>query len=130
MPPAGVSVTLPDAGGRYLTVMVMDEDGYVVRVFHDPGVQQLAADEVGGGFAVLVARILVDPDGPRGRGRGQPAPGPPGRRRRIGPSVDDRAVRRCQLPGDQEAAAGARAGPARLARDLRHQGRRSTRCGS
>ena len=58
---AGVRVTVPDAGGRYLTVMVMDEDGYVVRVFHDAGIQQLAADEVGGGFAVLIARILVDP---------------------------------------------------------------------
>ena len=57
---AGVSVTLPDAGGRYLTVMVMDEDGHVARVLHDPGVQQLAVDEVGGGFAVLIARILVD----------------------------------------------------------------------
>jgi hypothetical protein len=61
---AGATVTLPDAGGRYLTVMVMDEDGYVVRVFHDAGVQQLAADEVGGGFALLIARILVDPTVP------------------------------------------------------------------
>ena len=60
----GASVTLPDPGGRYLTVMVMDEDGYVARVLHDPGVQQLAADEVGGGFVVLIARILVDPTVP------------------------------------------------------------------
>ena len=61
---AGAAVTLPDAGGRYCTVMVMDEDGYVPRVFHDPGVHPLVADEVGGGFAVLIARILVDPTVP------------------------------------------------------------------
>jgi hypothetical protein len=61
---AGITVTLPDAGGRYLTVMVMDEDGYVVQVLHDAGIHQLSADEVGGGYAVLIARILVDPTVP------------------------------------------------------------------
>jgi len=61
---AGVTVTVPDAGGRYLTVMIMDEDGYVARVLHDPGNHLLAAHDAGGGFAVLIARILVDPTDP------------------------------------------------------------------
>ena len=60
----GVTVTVPDAGGRYLTVMVMDEDGYVVTVLHDPGVHRLGADLVGGGYALLITRILVDPTVP------------------------------------------------------------------
>ena len=57
----GVTVTVPDTGDRYLTVMVMDEDGYVDTVLHDPGTHELSADLVGGGYAVLIARILVDP---------------------------------------------------------------------
>jgi hypothetical protein len=57
----GVSVTVPDGGGRYLTVMVMDEDGYVDRVIHDHGVHALSAADVGRGYVLLIARILVDP---------------------------------------------------------------------
>jgi hypothetical protein len=60
----GCTVTIPDPGGRYLTVMVMDEDGYVDAVLHDPGPHDVAADAVGGGYALLIARILVDPTSP------------------------------------------------------------------
>ena len=119
---AGVTVTLPDAGGRYLTVMVMDEDGYVARVLHDPGVQQLTADEVGGGFAVLIARILVDPTDPEDVAEVNRLQDLLVIDARVGPAVAERAVRRGELPGDEEAAAGTRTGPARLAPDVRHEG--------
>ena len=60
----GATVTVPDTGGRYLTVMVMNEDGYVNRVIHDPGDEPLTFDEFDTPFVVLLARILVDPTDP------------------------------------------------------------------
>jgi len=60
----GATVTIPDAGGRYLTVMVMNEDGYVNRVIHDPGDEPLTEDEFDTPYVLLIARILVDPTDP------------------------------------------------------------------
>ena len=36
----GATLTLPDAAGRYLSVMVVNEDHYINRVFHDAGVYE------------------------------------------------------------------------------------------
>ncbi len=60
----GATVTIPDAGGRYLTVMVMNEDGYVNRVIHEPGDEPLTVDEFDTPYVLLIARILVDPTDP------------------------------------------------------------------
>jgi hypothetical protein len=60
----GATVTVPDTGGRYLTVMVMNEDGYVNRVIHDPGDEPLTVDEFDTPYVLLLARILVDPTDP------------------------------------------------------------------
>jgi len=60
----GCTVTLPDSDGRYLTAMVMDEDGYVDAVFHGAGTHVVPADLVGGGYALVLARTLVDPTRP------------------------------------------------------------------
>lgn len=58
---AGAILTLPDGGGRYLTVMVVNEDGYVNRVFREPGAHRLTIDEFDTGFVLLLARTLADP---------------------------------------------------------------------
>src|SRR6478672_7570673 len=34
---SGASLTVPDAGARYLSVMIVNEDHYINQVFHDPG---------------------------------------------------------------------------------------------
>jgi hypothetical protein len=57
----GATLTLPDGGGRYLTVMVVNEDGYLNRVFHEAGEHPLTVEEFDTGFVLLVARTLVDP---------------------------------------------------------------------
>ena len=57
----GATLTLPDGGGRYLTVMVLNEDGYLNRVFDEPGSHRLTVDEFDTGFVLLVARTLADP---------------------------------------------------------------------
>lgn len=60
----GAVVGLPDAGARYLSVMVVSQDHYVTDIFHDAGEYRIHADEVGTRHALLAARILVDPSDP------------------------------------------------------------------
>ncbi len=33
----GAAITVPDAGERYLSVMIVNQDQYIKRVFHDAG---------------------------------------------------------------------------------------------
>jgi hypothetical protein len=61
---AGAVLTVPDAGDRYLSVMVVNEDHYVNRVLHDAGSYDLTVDEFGSPYVVIAARTLVDPRDP------------------------------------------------------------------
>ena len=56
-----VRLTLPDAGERYLSAMIVNEDHYINRVLHRPGEHVLTAQEFGSRYAFLAVRILVDP---------------------------------------------------------------------
>ncbi|GAA1055836.1 hypothetical protein GCM10017608_15080 [Agromyces luteolus] len=58
----GASITIPDAGDRYLSVMVVNQDHYIPLVLHEPGEHRLHADELGTQWVVVVPRILVNPD--------------------------------------------------------------------
>jgi hypothetical protein len=60
----GATVTLPDGGERYASVMVVNQDHYVNRVLHEPGEHQLTVEEFDTPYVVLAARILVDPVNP------------------------------------------------------------------
>ncbi len=60
----GATLTVPDGGDRYLTVMAINEDGYLNRVFHEAGDHRLGVEEFDTGFVLLVARTLADPTDP------------------------------------------------------------------
>jgi hypothetical protein len=60
----GATVTVPATDGRYLTVMIMNADGYVNRVVHEPGIEPLTVDEFDTDIVIVLARILVDPTDP------------------------------------------------------------------
>ena len=60
----GATLTVPDAGERYLSVMVVNEDHYINRVLHDPGSYALTVEEFDTPYVVVAARILVDPADP------------------------------------------------------------------
>ena len=60
----GATLTLPDAGGRYLSVMVVNEDHYINRIFHEPGDYELTVDEFDTDYVLVAARTLVDPNDP------------------------------------------------------------------
>ncbi|MCJ1887050.1 DUF1214 domain-containing protein [Pseudomonas sp. LA21] len=60
-----VSVTLPDAGKRYLSMQVINEDHFVQGMFYRPGVHQLTRDSVGTRYAAVGIRVLADPESPQ-----------------------------------------------------------------
>lgn len=61
---AGAVLTVPDAGDRYLSVMIVNENHYINRVFHDAGSHDLTVAEFDTPYVVVAARTLVDPREP------------------------------------------------------------------
>ena len=60
-----VTITLPDAGNRFMTMIVIDEDHYVFTVVYGAGRHTLTKAKVGTRYAVAAIRILVDPSDPK-----------------------------------------------------------------
>ena len=58
------TLTIPDGGERYVSVMVVNQDHYINRVFHEPGEHVLTVDEFDTPWVAVAARILVDPSDP------------------------------------------------------------------
>lgn len=56
----GATLTLPDAGDRYLSVMIVNQDHYINRILHDAGTYELTVDEFDTPYVLLAARILAD----------------------------------------------------------------------
>lgn len=60
----GATITIPDAGDRYISVMVINQDHYINRVFHSAGTYPLSVDEFDTDYVIVAARILFDPNSP------------------------------------------------------------------
>jgi hypothetical protein len=58
------TVTVPDAGDRYLSVMVINQDHYINRIFTEPGTYDLTVEEFDTPYVALGARVLVDASNP------------------------------------------------------------------
>jgi hypothetical protein len=61
---AGATIVVPDAGRRYLSVMIVNQDHYINQVFHKPGQYDLTVEEFGTPCVLAAARVLVDPADP------------------------------------------------------------------
>jgi len=59
-----VSLTLPDAGQRFMSSQVIDEDQYTHAVHYGGGNYTLDRKEVGTRYVVVAVRTLVDPSDP------------------------------------------------------------------
>jgi hypothetical protein len=57
-------LSLPDADGRYLSAMVVNEDHFVNSVLHEPGEHTLTSDQYESRYVLVGVRILVDPNDP------------------------------------------------------------------
>ncbi len=57
----GGTITIPDIGDRYISVMVVQNDHYIDQVFSKPGTHQIKSQT---DFAMIAARIQIDPNDP------------------------------------------------------------------
>jgi hypothetical protein len=57
-----VTITLPDPGKRFMSLMVIDEDQYVPSVSYGPGDHTLSREKIGTRYAMAAIRTLVDPN--------------------------------------------------------------------
>ena len=60
-----VTITLPDAGKRFMTMIVFDEDHYVYTVVYGAGTYSFSKEQIGSRYAMAAIRILVDPNDPK-----------------------------------------------------------------
>ncbi len=60
-----LTITLPDAGKRFMTMIVIGEDHYVFTVVYGAGSHTVTRDKVGTHYALAAIRILVDPNDPK-----------------------------------------------------------------
>lgn len=60
-----VTITMPDAGNRFMSLQVINEDHYVPAVYYGPGSRTLTREAVGTRYAVAGIRTLVDPANPQ-----------------------------------------------------------------
>lgn len=60
----GATLTIPEAGDRYLSIMIVNEDHYINKVYHDAGTYDLTMDEFHTPYVNASARIMVDSSDP------------------------------------------------------------------
>jgi hypothetical protein len=61
---APVTITLPDAGKRFRSMFVVNEDHYVVSVIYDAGRYTFRRIRAGTRYVLVALRVLVDPSKP------------------------------------------------------------------
>jgi len=59
-----VTVTLPDAGGRFMSMIVIDEDQYTPAVYYGAGSHTFTRQQIGTRYLMLALRTCVDPNNP------------------------------------------------------------------
>jgi hypothetical protein len=60
----GAELTMPDGGDRYVSLMVVNQDHYINRVFHTAGEHRLTMDDFDTRYVLLAMRVFVDPNDP------------------------------------------------------------------
>ena len=61
---AGATLTIPERGDRYVSVMIVNEDHYINEIFHDAGQYAIDIDRHESPYVAVAARVLVDPNDP------------------------------------------------------------------
>ncbi len=60
-----VTITMPDAGKRFMSLQVINQDHYVPTVLYTAGPHTFTRDFVGTRYTLLAIRTLVDPNDPK-----------------------------------------------------------------
>jgi hypothetical protein len=59
-----VTVTMPDPGARFMTLLVIDQDHYLHGVFYGAGEHTFSREQIGTRYVALPIRTLVNPNDP------------------------------------------------------------------
>ena len=59
-----VTITLPDAGDRFMSMQLVSEDNYVPAVFYGAGTHEVTSESVGTRYVLVLIRTLINPDNP------------------------------------------------------------------
>jgi len=60
-----VTITLPDAGKRFMSMQIIDEDQYTQMVVYGAGNTTLSKEKIGTRYVLAAVRTLVDPNDPK-----------------------------------------------------------------
>ncbi len=60
----GATLTIPETDGRYVSAMVVNEDHFLNKVYHDPGTHKLTMEEFNTPYVNISIRTLVDSSDP------------------------------------------------------------------
>lgn len=60
-----VTITLPDAGPRFMSMQVIDQDQYSPKVVYDPGRHTLSRQQIGTRYVLAAIRTLVNASDPK-----------------------------------------------------------------
>jgi hypothetical protein len=55
------TISMPDANGRFMTMIVIDEDHYVHGIYYEAGSHTLTKDNIGTRYVFVAFRTMVDP---------------------------------------------------------------------
>lgn len=55
------TITLPDSGGRFASILAIDQDHFVYGVFYAPATFVFTREQVGTRYLVLLGRVFVNP---------------------------------------------------------------------
>lgn len=58
------TITLPDPGDRFMSMLVIDQDHYVTAVNYEPGDYAFTQEDVGTRYMFVMIRTFVDPNDP------------------------------------------------------------------
>jgi len=61
---APVTVALPDAGARFLSMQAVDQDQYTSTVVYNAGTHRITREAIGTRYVLLAVRIFLDPNDP------------------------------------------------------------------
>ena len=60
----GATLTIPETDGRYLSIMIMNEDGYINKVYQGKGTYKLTMKEFDTPYVSVALRTLINPTDP------------------------------------------------------------------
>ena len=72
---APVTITLPDSGARFMSMLILDQDQFAPAVVHGTGRHVLSRAQIGTRYAMAEVRTLVDPRNPHDLAGGASSPG-------------------------------------------------------